>query len=174
MNSSDLDLLDGVGDVTLSDIVALFGALENDISHKYHDEATRRDHITTFKPQVSSRTRPRAKKSSSKPPKKRKHKPGYSTQLLHRRKAEAVNLTRQIPILEEWLGRIKNPHAVDDKRETSTQQQKQDVKSWATTALEEFRRRRTAETINRNLKAAQAVCIKLGKAMLGVIKKNLR
>ncbi|KAF4035058.1 hypothetical protein GN244_ATG12824 [Phytophthora infestans] len=85
-------------------------------------------------------------------------------------KSESTNQTNSYP--GGVAGTNKNPHAVDDKRETSTQQQKQDVKSWATTALEEFRRRRTAETVNRNLKAAQAVCIKLGKAMLGVNKEE--
>ncbi|ETP39196.1 hypothetical protein F442_13325 [Phytophthora nicotianae P10297] len=70
---------------------------------------------------------------------------------------------------EEWLARVKHPRTVDGERGISPQQRKQSSNQWASTALEEFRKRRMAETINRKLKAVLAHQVKLNRALLGVI-----
>ncbi|KUG01042.1 hypothetical protein AM587_10013927 [Phytophthora nicotianae] len=166
MNTSDLKLPEDLEDVTLSDVAELLGVLDNDASH---DLQIGLKEVKPDESNATAKSRPRPKKASNQPSRKRKNKPGYSTQRLRRRKAEAIELSRQIPILEEWLARVKHPRTVDGERGISPQQRKQSSNQWASTALEEFRKRRMAETINRKLKAVLAHQVKLNRALLGVI-----
>ncbi|KAF4134796.1 hypothetical protein GN958_ATG16052 [Phytophthora infestans] len=105
-----------MAEATLSDIIEFLEVLDDDAG------------LLKPEPDAVAKHRPVKKPAASKPARKRKHKPGYSTELLHRRKAEARELSRQIPILEEWLERIRRPRTNGEGRQLQTQEQNHHVK----------------------------------------------
>jgi hypothetical protein len=108
--------------------------------------------------------------------KKRKYKRGYSTQLLQRKKAEVVELRRQIKELEGWLlqhrrnaERIKtsssseSSHGDDPKRRNY----------WAAKSLEEFRKLQQSRQVNQKLKEIMGNQVRLAKTHQAALQKAL-
>ncbi|KAG7382572.1 hypothetical protein PHYBOEH_010410 [Phytophthora boehmeriae] len=113
---------------------------------------------------------------SSKPKRKRRSKSpaGYSTQLLHRKKAEMQELREQAKELEMKVEQLKRSRAVGVPAIAAHSKQlnrQADVK-WMELATLEFRRRQQAEKLNRRLKKILQRQFKVDNALKAVVMKG--
>ncbi|KAG1712527.1 hypothetical protein DVH05_000270 [Phytophthora capsici] len=95
---------------------------------------------------------------------------GYSTRLLHRKKAELATLRNEEAELTAWLEQLKN--SIVTAKSSSGHEKAPGTpsnKEWVAKALEEFRRRKRAEAVNRKLKAIQADQAHIQKSLLNII-----
>ncbi|KAG1692532.1 hypothetical protein DVH05_025284 [Phytophthora capsici] len=102
--------------------------------------------------------------------KKRTDMRGYSTRLLHRKKAELASLRNEEAELTAWLEQLKN--SIVTAKSSSGHEKAPGTpsnKEWVAKALEEFRRRKRAEAVNRKLKAIQADQAHIQKSLLNII-----
>lgn len=108
----------------------------------------------------------------------RRYRPGYSTELLHRKKKEIQALRGQIPVLEEWLMCLRRLHATaktvrssssGNQQRSSSESRREDNKYWAEKARAEFEKRRQAELTNRQLKIILESNLATGAAMLEIL-----
>ncbi|KAL3670951.1 hypothetical protein V7S43_004136 [Phytophthora oleae] len=106
---------------------------------------------------------------------KRKGIRGYSTRLLHRKKAELAHLWNEEKELKAWLDQLKNSiltAKVPSGKEKPHGSSSKKHKEWVAKALEEFRGRKRAEAVNRKLKVIQVDQAKVQKSLLEIIQQG--
>ncbi|KAG6945561.1 hypothetical protein JG688_00016495, partial [Phytophthora aleatoria] len=111
-----------------------------------------------------------------KPKRKRRSKnpAGYSTRLLHRKKAEMQQLREEAVRLEAQVEKLKRTQAVGVGALAvhATQLKKKADFKWMELAMIEFQRRQSAEYTNRKLRALLENQMKVDEALRGVVTKN--
>ncbi|KAF1785488.1 hypothetical protein GQ600_19329 [Phytophthora cactorum] len=111
-----------------------------------------------------------------KPKRKRRSKnpAGYSTRLLHRKKAEMQQLREEAVRLETQVEKLKRTQAVGVGALAvhATQLKKKADFKWMELAMIEFQRRQSAEYTNRKLRALLANQMKVDEALRGIVTQN--
>lgn len=118
-----------------------------------------------------------AKNASKKPRRKRKIKPGYSTEQGRRKKAEALALRAEVQSLGEWLKHLKS--SISEPKAASLAAPRQNTyrtntnRQTAIKTMEAFQKLQHAKSINRKLKAVLASHTKVGKSILETIQQTM-
>ncbi|KAG6609364.1 uncharacterized protein IUM83_01015 [Phytophthora cinnamomi] len=168
----DLVLLDGDSEDVVSAAMALIDSAEERASTDNDPTAESSDDNSSVgddKPLIRS-----TKTAPEKPKRKRKYKPGYSTEQSRRKKAEVLALRSQMQGLEEWIVHLKRRKSNEMKGEIVSPRQtsSQALVNQSLKAMEEFHKRQQSEAVNYQLKTVLARQAALGKSILAVIQQT--
>ncbi|OWZ00765.1 hypothetical protein PHMEG_00027975 [Phytophthora megakarya] len=141
--------------VTIEDVMSFMDLLDSNEEYPGFVSAEKQSKLSSSDTNSGN---PDVKESSrkSKRDPKRNYRAGYTTALLHRKKAETKALRREIPVLEKWLARLQCLHAkaenLNELHNVSDRLDKRSRKYLAGRAMDEFVTRRRAEAMNHKLK----------------------
>ncbi|RLN49698.1 hypothetical protein BBJ28_00005029 [Nothophytophthora sp. Chile5] len=168
-----MDLLEGGEEDLVSEALAFIDAFEGGEERHAVVSSSSDDGSPTSASSYVPNGRSRGQ--GHKPRRKRKTQPGYSTMMLHRKKAELRDLRDEAQELEQWLERLKRSTEEEmfvelptpQKRHNESAEATEEKPTWMQRALLEFHKRQQAEHTNRSLRAVLENQMKVGNTLRG-------